>query len=120
MCGPRQRGFPRPSRRSHRRGRPKPKWPGAPVVTLSRSDEDYFLNSPRSPVAVNERMVSSALLSNGDRIGIGPRCRIEFRRPNAASASAILDVSGARLPWGGVKGVLLMDRELIVGPMASA
>jgi hypothetical protein len=94
--------------------------PGAPTITLSRSDEDYFLNSPRSPVAVNDRMVSSALLANGDRIALGSRCRIEFRRPNAASASAALHVSGARLPWGGVQAILLMDRELIVGPLASA
>jgi hypothetical protein len=94
--------------------------PCAPTITLSRSEEDYFLNSPRSPVAVNDRMVSSALLTGGDRISLGSRCRIEFRRLNAASASASLHISGARLPWGGVQAVLLMDRELIIGPLASA
>jgi hypothetical protein len=91
----------------------------SPVITLSRSDEDYFLNA-RATVTVNERPVTSKLLVGGDRIGVGSRCRIEFRKPNPASASAVLNISGARLPWGGVRQVLLMDRELVVGPSASA
>jgi tetratricopeptide (TPR) repeat protein len=90
-----------------------------PLVTLSRSDEDYFLNS-RGAVAVNEKPVTSKLLASGDRIGLGPRCRIQFRRPNPASTSAVLHVSGARLPWGAVREVLLMDRELVIGPLAAA
>jgi len=93
--------------------------PASPAVTLCRSDEDYFLNA-RVPVALNQRPVTSALLGNGDQIGIGPRCRIEFRRPNAASGSAVLRISGARLPWPGVREVLLMDRELVIGPGPSA
>ncbi len=93
--------------------------PTAPAVTLCRSDEDYFLNA-RAPVPLNQRPVTSALLAHGDQIGIGPRCRIEFRRPNAASGSALLRISGARLPWPAVREVLLMDRELVIGPGASA
>ena len=92
---------------------------GAPVVNISRQDEDYFLKSSR-PVLVNETPVVSKLLSNGDRIGLGTRCRITFRRPSAASTSALLDLSGTRLADAGIRQVLLMDRELIIGPASAA
>jgi hypothetical protein len=91
----------------------------APTITLSRCDEDCFL-STRVPVAVNDRTVTSALLCDGDRIGLGPRCRIEYRRPNPASASAVLRITGGRLPWGAVREVLLMGRELVIDPSPSA
>ncbi|MDP9175481.1 MAG: FHA domain-containing protein [Planctomycetota bacterium] len=92
---------------------------GAPVISISRSEEDYFLKSTR-PVLVNDNPVTHRLLNNGDRISMGSRCRITFRRPSAASTSAVLDLSGTRLPDSGVRQVVLMDRELIIGPGASA
>jgi hypothetical protein len=92
---------------------------GSPMLTLSRSDDDYFLSSS-SALAVNDRAVRSKLLASGDRIAVGPRGRVEFRRPNAASGTAVLRVSGARLPWGGVREVLLMDREIILGSSTAA
>jgi hypothetical protein len=92
---------------------------GSPTVTLSRSEEDYLL-SAAAPVTLNERPTTGALLADGDRIGLGPRCRIHFRRPNAASTSAVLQVSGARLPWGSVREVILMGRELVIGPSSIA
>jgi hypothetical protein len=93
---------------------------GSPTLTLSRCDEDYFLNTPAAPVAVNDRVASGKLLATGDRIAVGPRGRIEFRRPNAASGTAVLQINGARLPWGGVREVLLMDREIVLGASAAA
>jgi hypothetical protein len=92
---------------------------GSPMLTLSRSDDDYFLSSS-SALPVNDRAVRSKLLASGDRIAVGPRGRVEFRRPNAASGTAVLRVSGARLPWGGVREVLLMDREIILGSSTAA
>jgi hypothetical protein len=92
---------------------------GSPTMTLSRCDDDYFLTG-RSPVQVNDRAVPNKLLATGDRIAVGPRGRLEFRRPNAASGTAVLRVSGARLPWGGVREVLLMDREIVLGASAAA
>jgi hypothetical protein len=92
---------------------------GAASFTISRSDEDYFVNAG-VPLDINDRTTSSKLLVNGDRIGVGPRCRIEFRRPNAASSSAILRVSGVRLPWGGVREAILMDREIVLGASSAA
>jgi tetratricopeptide (TPR) repeat protein len=92
---------------------------GVPTVTLSRSDEDYFLKAAR-PVLVNESSIVSKMLSSGDRIGLGSRCRITFRRPSAASASAVLDLSGTRLPASTIRQLVLMDREIIIGPGATA
>jgi hypothetical protein len=92
---------------------------GSPTVTLSRCDEDYFLNST-APVQINDRPAPSKLLVSGDRLAFGPRARLEFRRPNAASGTALLRVSGARLPWAGVHEVLLMDREIVLGASTAA
>jgi hypothetical protein len=92
---------------------------GAPTVTIVRSDEDYFLQSA-VPVKVNDRAVASKLLCDGDRIALGPRCRIGFSRPNAASASAVLEINGARLGRGDVRRVILMDREIVMGDASSA
>lgn len=88
--------------------------PAAPRITLSRSDGDYFLKSDQ-PATVNEVPVTSRLLNNGDRIGLGPRCRMTFRRPSPASGTALLDLAGGQLP-AGVRQVILMDREIIIGP----
>jgi hypothetical protein len=92
---------------------------GVPTVTLSRSDEDYFLKASR-PVLVNENPVAGKMLSNGDRIGLGSRCRIAFRRPSAASTSAVLDLSGTRLRASTIRQLVLMDREIIIGPGSTA
>jgi hypothetical protein len=93
--------------------------PGSPVLSLSRSDDEYFL-SAAGAVTVNDRVASGKLLASGDRIAVGPRGRIEFRRPNAASGTAVLRISGARLPWGGVREALLMDREIVLGNSSAA
>ncbi|HEY8748244.1 MAG TPA: hypothetical protein VIM11_09740 [Tepidisphaeraceae bacterium] len=90
-----------------------------PVITIARSEDDYFLHAVQ-PVLVNDKPTTSTLLSNGDRIGLGPRCRITFRRPSPASSSAVLDLSGTRLPQADVRHIILMDREMIVGPGAAA
>jgi hypothetical protein len=92
----------------------------APTITITRSDEDYFLSSAVA-VGVNDRAVPSKLLCDGDCVAVGPRCRIVFRRPNAASASAVLEVSGARIAGASdARRVILMDREIIMGDAASA
>jgi tetratricopeptide (TPR) repeat protein len=82
------------------------------TISLSRSDEDYFLKAD-GPATVNEVPCVSRMLNNGDKIGIGTRCRMTFRRPSAASSTAVLDVSGARLPTAAI-------REIVIGPGGSA
>jgi hypothetical protein len=93
--------------------------PASPTITLWRSDEDYFLKSDR-PATVNEVSCVTKLLNSGDKIGIGTRCRMTFRRPSAASGTAVLDLAGARLPMAGIRQVILLDREIVIGPGAGA
>ncbi len=89
--------------------------PAIPIITIERVDEDYFVRGEGS-VPVNDRPVRNQLLHHEDRIGIGPRGRIKFRRPYPASTSAILEFSGLRFPRSDLRYVILMDRELVIGP----
>jgi hypothetical protein len=89
--------------------------PGAPVVTIERNDDDYFIRAT-GQIAINERAVTSKLLMKGDRIAISPRCRLAFNLPNAASTSATIDLSGGRFPRSDVRRVILLDRDLVIGP----
>jgi len=93
--------------------------PGLPVAKIQRVDEDYFVTSDR-PIWVNEKTTTNSLLNKGDRIALSQRCRLRFDLPNAASTSAVLNLSGARLPQGDIRRVILLDRELIIqaGPAA--
>jgi hypothetical protein len=89
--------------------------PTIPIITIERVDEDYFVRG-EGCVPVNDRPVRNQLLHHEDRIGVGPRGRIKFRRPYPASTSAILEFSGLRFPCSDLKAVILMDRELVIGP----
>ena len=89
--------------------------PNAPVVSIERSEDDYFIRAA-GPIAVNERPTTSKLLGRGDRIAISPRCRLAFNLPNPASTSATIDLAGGRFPRADVRRVILLDRDLIIGP----
>ena len=91
---------------------------GAPVATIERADEDYFLRG--SVLAVNDKPASNKLLVTGDRISLTPRCRVSFVVPSAASTTAVLDLIGARFPRADVRRVILLDRELVIGPGQTA
>jgi hypothetical protein len=88
---------------------------GLPVITIERQEEDYFLSS-ESPVRVNDTLVQRKLLTNGDRILLGPRCLLKLTLPSAASTSAVLHLSGCRLPSGDARRVILMDRSIVISP----
>jgi hypothetical protein len=90
-----------------------------PTVAIERDEEDYFLRSPL-PVAINDQPTTGRLLNNGDRITLSSRCRLTFARPSPASNSALLQLTGARLQKADVRIVILLDRELIIGPGPSA
>lgn len=82
--------------------------PEAQVREIERLEGDYFL------AARNE--TKRELLADGDRIELTPRCRMQFTLPNPASGTAVLKLSSARLPRSDIQGVLLMDREILIGP----
>ncbi len=85
----------------------------SPAVTIERLEDDYFLRSP-SPVTVNDRPATNALLGSGDRIGLSPRCRFTFALPHPASTTAVLDLVGARYPRADVRRVILLDRDIVL------
>lgn len=93
--------------------------PSLPVATIERTDQDYFLRCER-PVMVNEKPTTEKLLVDGDRIALAPRCRWRFLRPNAASGTAVMAMSGARLPQADTRKVILLDREIVIGPGPTA
>jgi hypothetical protein len=88
---------------------------GTAVATVERVEEDYFLRAA-SPVLVNGKPCASKLLASGDELALSPRCRFTFRLPNVASTSAVLDLIGTRYPRADVRRVILLDRELVIGP----
>jgi len=93
--------------------------PSVPTINIARMDGDYFLSSDQ-PTPVNDVPVAKRMLADADRISLGSRCRVNFRRPSAASGTAVLDVSGSRLPAPGVRQAILLDREIIIGPGSAA
>ena len=82
-----------------------------PGATIERVEDDYFLRT---------RAGESKLLASGDKVELSPRCRMVFRIPSRASTSAVLDLTGARLPRSDVRRVILMDQDLVIAPGAAA
>lgn len=89
-----------------------------PAVKISRQEHDYFLRSDK-PVQVGDKPVTEAPLTDGERIALSMRCRMKFSMPNAASNTAVLTLSSARLPRPDISQIILMDRDLLVGPASS-
>jgi len=85
-----------------------------PVLTIERVDEDYFLRAQKA-VFVNDKQTDEKLLVDGDSVALSSRCRLKFHLPNAASTTATVVISGARLARPDIKSVILMDRDILVG-----
>jgi len=88
--------------------------PGVPIATIERREDEYFIRG--SAVAVNDRAGNGKLLASGDRIALSPRCRMSFSLPSAASTTAVIDMTGCRYPRADVRRVILLDRDVILGP----
>ena len=89
--------------------------PNLPAITIERSDDDYFIRSSR-PVRVNDATTTNKLLVDADRISLSPRCGIKFNIPNPASTTATLSLPSARLGRADVRRIILMDRDILIGP----
>ena len=91
----------------------------ASVILIERDEssgdgEDYFARS-QSSFAVNGKPTVQRLLSDGDTISIGRRGRIKFRRPVAASGSAVLEMTAGKLTRRDIRRVVLMSDSLLFG-----
>ena len=89
--------------------------PNLPAVTIERSEDDYFIRSSR-PVRVNDATTTNKLLVDSDRINLSPRCGMKFNIPNPASTTATLSLPGTRLGRADVRRIILMDRDILIGP----
>ena len=89
--------------------------PNTPVVVIERVDGDYFVRS-QTAIEVNGKSVGEAMLRDGDRITLSTRCVLKFHLPNPASTTAMLTISGARLNRPDIRQVVLMDRDILIGP----
>ena len=86
-----------------------------PVATIQRQDEDYFIRSD-DPIGVDDKMLTEKLLADGDKIALSHRCRMKFNLPNAASNTATLLLSSAKMARPDINHVILMDRDILIGP----
>lgn len=93
--------------------------PSTPLVAIERTEEDYFL-VPATGANGAPGPQQRRLLADGDRIELTSRCRLRFSRPNAASTSAVLELSSGRLGQADTRKVILMDREVLLGPSSAA
>jgi hypothetical protein len=89
--------------------------PNLPAVTIERSEDDYFIKSS-SPVKVNDAATTNKLLVDSDRISLSPRCGMKFNIPNPASTTATLSLPSTRLGRADVRRIILMDRDILIGP----
>ncbi len=81
---------------------------------IERVDGDYFMGFPDS--TPGSKPASKQLLSDSQRVELSSRCRFKFSTPNPASSTACLTPSSARFPRADITGVILMDREILIGP----
>lgn len=93
--------------------------PYLPVATIERTDDDYFIRSS-SPVEVEGTKTTERLLADGNRIALSDRCRMKFGLPNPASTTAVLTLTSARLSRSDIRQVILMNRDILIGPTLSS
>lgn len=87
--------------------------PDVRAKEIERIDGDYFI-APADSVPGGHS--AKQLLNDGQRIELSPRCRFKFSLPNPASSTACLIPSSARFPRADISGVILMGREILIGP----
>ncbi len=81
---------------------------------IVRAGDDYFVMAS-SGVELAGRPVEHALLQDGDRVRLGRRVRLRFRRPSQKSTTATLDLGeGVRTPTD-VRRVILWGGPVLIG-----
>jgi hypothetical protein len=81
---------------------------------IIRAAEDYFVVAT-SGVELAGRRVDHALLQDGDRLALGKRVRLTFRRPSLKSTTASLDLGEGVRTAGDCRRVILWSGPLLLG-----
>ena len=96
-------------------------FPGSGALTIERAGGRYRLSAGiADDLAVNERRCQEKFLADGDSIRVGKRCRFKFRHPTMDVPSAVVELSGTRLPRPDIRSIVLFDETLVVGPGQSS
>ena len=91
----------------------------APVTTVIREDEEYFLGEVAGISVVDDRggavqpTGGRIMLRHGHRVYLASRCGFEFYRPSPVSSTAMVVPLNARP--GSPKAIVLMDGEIVIG-----
>jgi hypothetical protein len=93
--------------------------PYLPTLVFERSDGDYFVRCSDT-FQVDDKPTTEKLLNNGNRIALSPRCSVKFNLPNPASTTAVVTLSNARINRADVRRIILMERDILLGPSLSA
>lgn len=87
-------------------------------ATLRREGEAYVL-TPIHEVSVNTRpLTGPTVISNNDLIELGDSVRLQFRKPHALSATAVLTVESNHKTEPAVDAIVLMSDSCILGPQS--
>ena len=88
------------------------------AIFIRRSGEDY-LAVCGTDFRVDGNLTRQHLLVDGNTIEIGKRGRLTFRRPVAASSTAVLQIKGSKLQRRDIRSIVLMGDALIFGQSGS-
>ncbi len=81
---------------------------------IVRAGDDYFVMAA-SGVELAGRAVEHALLQDGDRIRLGRRVRLKFRRPSLKSNTAVLELGEGVRTTTDCRRVILWGGPLLIG-----
>lgn len=81
---------------------------------IVRAGEDYFVVSQSGVELAGDR-VDHALLQDGDRVRLGKRIRLRFRRPSLKSSAAALDLGEGVRTETDCRRVLLWSGPILLG-----
>ncbi len=84
-----------------------------------RVEEDYFIVPAEGTVRIGGAQVDRKLLASGDRIDLGKSCRLVFHQPTSMSTTAVISLHKGHRIEKDVRKVILLDRDLVVGPRSS-
>ncbi len=84
------------------------------AAQILRTGEDYFLLAG-TEATVDGHHVRQALLSHGDRVGLGRRVRWTFLKPSRKSSAAVIELGTGVRAVADVRRVILFGGPVLIG-----